>query len=100
MNASGTWAITVHTPSGELSNTLVARSDGTELTGTLTGPGGEEQPIHHGIVDGDTVSWNASMTQPSPLEVAFTATVDGDRMTGTLKAGAFPDVAFEGHRIE
>jgi hypothetical protein len=98
MNIDGTWHITVKTPDGEVQNQLVAASDGPTFTGMLTGPGDETQPISGATINGNAVSWHASLTKPTPLHVAFTGTVDGDRMAGKVRAGTFPEAPFTAHR--
>lgn len=99
MNINGTWHITVQTPDGDVQNQLVAASDGPVFTGTLTGPGHDEtQPIYDGSIDGNAVSWSASLTKPASLDVTFTGIVDGDDMTGKMRAGSFPETLFTAQR--
>ena len=38
------------------------------------------------------------LTQPMPIEVDLTATVDGDAISGNAKLGSFGDATFEGTR--
>jgi hypothetical protein len=58
------------------------------------------QPLEvtDGVVDGDNLTWKAALTQPMPINLEFAATVDGDKMTGTVKLGTFGDFAFEATR--
>ncbi|MGA2953393.1 MAG: hypothetical protein ABSD80_14285, partial [Caulobacteraceae bacterium] len=56
-----------------------------------------EQPIS-GTVDGDTLTWSASITMPIPMTLEFTVTVSGDAMTGSVKAGAFGSSPLTGVR--
>ena len=72
MSADGTWNITVQTPMGAQDSTVELVSDGSALTGTQSG-NGESGPIYDGSVDGDTIS-------------------------GTARAGAFPPSPFKGAR--
>ena len=51
-----------------------------------------------GTVDGDTLTWKADITSPMAMTLEFTATVDGDSMSGNVKLGAFGDATFTGTR--
>ncbi len=97
MSAEGTWNITVQTPMGAQDSTVELVSDGSALTGTQSG-NGESGPIYDGSVDGDTATWTVDITRPLALTVTFTATVDGDTISGTARAGAFPPSPFKGAR--
>jgi hypothetical protein len=97
MSVDGTWQITLQTPMGAQASTIELVSDGSTLTGTQSG-NGESGPIFDGSVDGDTATWKVSITRPMSLTVTFTATVDGDSISGTAKAGLFPKSPFSGTR--
>jgi hypothetical protein len=38
------------------------------------------------------------MTQPMPMTIECSATIDGDSISGTAKLGAFGQATFEGQR--
>ena len=97
MSADGTWKITVQTPMGVQISTVELVTDGNTLTGTQSG-NGESAAIYEGSVEGDTATWKVDITRPLPLSVTFTATVDGDSISGTAKAGMFPKSTFAGSR--
>ena len=97
MSVDGTWNITVQTPMGAQSSTVELAADGANLTGTQSG-NGESGPIYEGSVDGDVASWKVDITRPMPLTVTFTATVSGESISGTARAGAFPPSPFSGSR--
>ncbi len=97
MSADGTWNITLQTPLGAQSSTVELVSDGTVLTGTQSG-NGESGPIYDGTVDGAVATWKVDITVPLALTVTFTATVDGDSISGTAHAGMFPPSPFSGTR--
>jgi hypothetical protein len=97
MSVDGKWNITVQTPMGAQSSTLELVTDGTSLTGSQSG-NGESGAIYEGRVDGDTASWKVDITRPMSLSVSFSATVDGDSISGTAKAGMFPKSTFAGSR--
>jgi hypothetical protein len=97
MSADGTWNITVQTPMGAQSSTVELVTAGTSLTGTQSG-NGESGQIYDGAVDGDVASWKVDITRPLALTVSFTATVEGDSISGTARAGVFPPSPFSGSR--
>jgi len=50
------------------------------------------------VVSGNTLSWKMDMTVPMPMTLDCTATVDGDSITGEVKAGAFGSMPVSGTR--
>jgi hypothetical protein len=97
MSADGTWNITVQTLMGAQSSTVELVADGTALSGTQSG-NGESGAIYDGSIDGNVASWKVDITRPLALTVEFTATVDGDSISGTARAGSFPPAPFTGAR--
>ncbi len=97
MSADGTWNTTMNTPMGAQNGTMTLSTEGGTLTGTLSGPQGEIE-LTDGTVDGDTLTWKADITSPMAMTLEFTATVDGDSMSGNVKLGAFGDATFSGTR--
>jgi hypothetical protein len=98
MSVDGTWQIILKTPMGEQSSTIELVSDGTALSGTQSG-NGESGPIYDGSAEGDTATWKVDITKPMALTVAFTATVDGDSISGSAKAGMLMRASFTGSRL-
>jgi hypothetical protein len=99
MSADGKWEISMNTPMGAQPATLELKEDGSTLTGTMTAaaaPGPID--VTDGTVDGDNLTWKAALTQPMPINLEFAATVDGAKISGTAKLGAFGDATFEGTR--
>ena len=70
---------------------------GAERDG-LAETGAERGVDLDGTVDGDNLTWKAALTQPMPINLDFTATVDGDKISGNVKLGTFGDATFEGTR--
>ena len=97
MSADGTWNVTLNTPMGAQAGTLELATDGNTLTGTMSGPQGSME-LEHGTADGDSLSWTVNMTQPMPITIEATATVDGDEISGEAKLGAFGTATFSGSR--
>jgi len=97
MSVDGNWTIVVKSPMGEQPSTLSVKADGGALTGTQAAQG-QSQAIANGKVDGNTVTWSNSITQPMPMTLEFTGTLDGDTLNGSVKAGAFGAFPFTGKR--
>jgi hypothetical protein len=98
MTAAGKWEIVINSPMGAQKATLDLGTDGASLTGTQTAAQGSG-PLENGKVDGNTVSWSAKISSPMPLTLDFTGTVEGDKMSGSVKAGAFGAFPFTGNRL-
>jgi hypothetical protein len=97
MSADGSWNTTMNTPMGAQNATLTLVSDGNALTGNMSGPQGEME-LEDGAIDGDTLTWKASITTPMAMTLEFTASVSGDEISGSVKLGAFGDATFSGTR--
>ena len=96
-DVDGVWDMVTNTPMGQQKGTLTVQSDGGKLTGTLSGAQGSIE-IKDGEVDGSSASWKVDITQPMPLTLEFSATVDGDEISGDVKLGAFGNATFKGTR--
>ena len=97
MSVDGTWNVVVKSPMGDQPSTLTLAADGATLTGTASAQG-NTNPIANGKVDGDTVSWSNSLTTPFPMTLEFSGMVDGDSLSGSVKAGSFGSFPFAGTR--
>ncbi len=97
MSADGTWNTTMNTPMGVQKGTMELTTDGATLSGKLSGPQGDIE-LEEGTVDGDSLTWKASITSPMAMTLEFSATVDGDEMSGDVKLGAFGNATFSGTR--
>ena len=97
MSADGTWNTTMNTPMGAQNGTMTLSTDGGTLTGTLKSPQGEIE-LNDGTVDGDNLTWKADISSPMAMTLEFSATVDGDSMSGNVKLGAFGGATFTGTR--
>jgi hypothetical protein len=96
MSADGNWKTTINSPMGVQEGTLSITTSGDSFTGKLEGRQGAQDIS--GKVDGDTLTWSAAITQPFPLTLEFTVTVDGDKMSGSVKAGSFGSSPLTGVR--
>jgi hypothetical protein len=98
MAADGKWELTINTPLGQQLSTLTLTASGDALSGTQSASTGDGRPIEDGKVAGDNLSWKASITKPMPMTLEFSATVQGDSMTGSVKLGPFGMQSFHGVR--
>ena len=97
MAVDGTYETVVKSPMGDQKATLTVKSNGDSWTGTQAGAMGTTE-ITDGKVDGNKLTWSVSITVPMPMTLTNEATVDGDAITGTVKAGAFGSMAMNGTR--
>jgi hypothetical protein len=82
---------------GDQKSVLTINSNGDSFTGKMQGSLGS-MDIANGSVSGNTLSWKMDMTVPMPMTLDCTATVDGDSITGEVKAGAFGSMPVSGTR--
>ncbi|MDB5446934.1 MAG: hypothetical protein JWQ97_2251 [Phenylobacterium sp.] len=97
MSADGTWKITIQTPMGAQEVTASITTEGDTFTGKTEGKMGSQDIT--GKLAGDTLTWSADITNPMPLRLDFEAKVDGDKMTGNVKLGAFGNAPLNGQRV-
>ena len=96
MSADGDWKTTINSPMGVQEGTLTLKTSGESFTGQMVGRMGTQDIS--GKVDGSTLTWSASITTPFPMTLEFTVTVDGDKMSGSVKAGSFGSSPLTGVR--
>jgi hypothetical protein len=97
MAVDGTWDLTMQTPMGERRATVTLAAAGGTLTGEQSAEG-RSGKIFDGTVNGNAVAWKISITEPMPLTLEFTGTVDGDAMAGSMSAGLLGSWPFAGAR--
>ena len=97
MAVDGKWEIVINSPLGAQKASLDIKTDGNVLSGTQQAAQGSG-PLENGKVDGSNVSWSAKITSPMPLTLDFSGTVEGDKLSGSVKAGAFGSFPFTGSR--
>jgi hypothetical protein len=97
VSVAGTWDITIRTPLGEQKGKLTVTPDGAGgFTGRVWGGPGEMAIA--GNVDGDRLTWRMTMDKPMPMKLDCHALVEGDTLTGGLKAGIFGTMPVTGTR--
>jgi hypothetical protein len=97
MTADGNWSLVAATPLGERRSTLSMKTEGNTLKGSQMADGNSTE-IFDGAVNGSEISWKVSITDPMPMTLDFTGTVDGDEIVGTVKLGEFGNSSFSGIR--
>jgi hypothetical protein len=79
---TGKWSGEMNGPDGGI--TLVAnfKQDGTKLTGTLDGPGGEPMQIQDGKVEGDKIVFAVAFND---MKIVHEGTIKGDTISLQIK---------------
>ena len=97
MSVAGSYECVVKSPMGDQKSTLTVNVDGDTWSGTNAGAQGSLD-VYEGKVDGNTLTWKMDMKVPMPMTLEGTATVDGDSITGSVKAGMFGSMPMSGTR--
>jgi len=97
MAVDGKWEITINSPMGAQKATLDFATSGDTLTCTQAAAQGSG-PLENGKVDGNNLTWSAKISSPMPMTLDFSGTVEGDKLSGSVKAGSFGSFPFTGNR--
>ena len=97
MSVAGTYECVTKTPMGDQKSDVTIVVDGDTFTGSYVGAMGS-MDLENGKVDGNKLTWSMKMTVPMPMTLEGEATVDGDVLTGSVKAGAFGTFPMNGTR--
>ncbi len=97
MTVAGSYKIVTKTPMGDQNGTFTVNVSGDSFTGSVAGAMGS-MDVRDGKVDGNKLTWKMDMKVPMPMELDCDATVDGDAISGNVKAGAFGSMAMSGVR--
>lgn len=98
MSVAGSYECVVKSPMGDQKSTLTVNVDGDTWSGSNAGAQGSLD-VYDGKVDGNTLTWKMDMKVPMPMTLEGTATVDGDSITGSVKAGMFGSMPMSGTRV-
>jgi hypothetical protein len=96
-SVDGDWDVTIKSPMGDQKSVLTVTSNGDSFSGKVAGSLGS-MDVKDGKVDGNILTWKMDMTVPMPMTLEGSATIDGDTITGDVKAGAFGSMALSGCR--
>jgi hypothetical protein len=100
MSVAGTYDVVTKTPMGDQKGrlTVTPGADGSSFTGSIAGDMGAME-VKDGRIDGDRLTWKMDMKVPMPMELDCEATVAGDQLTGSVKAGVFGSMPLTGTRV-
>ena len=94
----GSWECVTKTPMGDQKTVLTIQRDGKYLTGTNVGANGT-MDLLDGEIDGNKITWRMELTSPFTMELDASATIDGDKLSVSVKAGAFGSSVITGTRV-
>ncbi len=99
-DVGGKWDCLVKSPLGEQKSVMTVNvsADGASWTGDNTGAMGS-LTCDNGKVDGNKLTWTMDMKVPMPMTLECDATIDGDTLTGGVKAGMFGTSPMSGTRM-
>lgn len=80
-NVGGAWQISWQGRSGTQQATMQIQQDGSKLSGTFEDASGSSSVT--GSIAGNNLSFSVQI-QGRPMTLAFTGTIDGDKMSGTF----------------
>ncbi len=95
---AGSYDIIVKTPLGDQCGRLSVEPEGDRFTGSLSGELGSQDIADGAIADG-RLQWTMDVKKPMALKLVCEAAVDGDVLTGTVKAGIFGTYPMAGARV-
>jgi hypothetical protein len=93
----GKWNCSVDSPMGEQDFVLTVVSNGDTFSGSAEGNIGSRE-IPEGVVDGNDLSWTMQVSKPMPVTLTCKATIEGDTLSGKVKAGIFGSFPIKGSR--
>ena len=95
---AGAWTMTVNGPQGAMTSTMTVTQTGDAIDGNIISEFGTAA-ISDGRVNGRNVTWSAAITMGNErTTVNFEAEVEGNRMTGRLRAGESGTMTFTAER--
>jgi hypothetical protein len=93
----GEWNLTIETPNGTGTPSVIFKQDGENLTGTYKGRFGDT--ALKGTVRGNDIKFTFTVSpQGQDMVVEYTGTVDGDTMKGKAKFGEMFQGNFTGKK--
>ena len=98
MSIAGTYDVVIKTPMGDQKGKLTVTPSDSGFIGNITSDMMGAMEIPDGKVSGNTLTWTMAMKVPMPMTLEGEATVDGDAITGSVKAGAFGSMGLSGTR--
>ena len=93
----GNWECVTGTPMGDQTSVFAIRREGDGFTGTNSGTLGSLDVVDGRIEEGRLI-WKMKLTSPFPMTLDCQATIEGDRLEGSITAGAFGTSRMHGMR--
>lgn len=91
VSVEGIWDFTIKTPMGKQHPVIEFFATEGVLKGISRNPtNSEEMPLIDLAFDGKRLTWSQTVTKPIRAKSLFEMNIDGDAMTGTVKAGVMP----------
>ncbi|WP_159978521.1 MULTISPECIES: hypothetical protein [unclassified Novosphingobium] len=98
MSVAGTYDCVTNTPLGKQKGVLtVVPGEANSFTGHISGDLGN-MDVTDGRISGQSLVWSMKMTMPMPMDLDCQAIVEGDSLTGQIKAGMFGSMELTGTR--
>ncbi|MGD9160503.1 MAG: hypothetical protein PVG39_18955 [Desulfobacteraceae bacterium] len=99
MSIDGTYKITAETPLGSMESTLTLKTDGEDLSGTMSAGMMGTIDFDGGKVEGSSFSFAMTMKKFfKKIEVSGSGKVDGDKISGEIMT-SMGNSSFAGVRI-
>jgi hypothetical protein len=90
-DVDGKWAGTLNTPNGDVPVSFTFKADADKLSGSSTGPDGNEVKIADGKVDGKNITFSLTVDFGGmPLTLNYKGVVEKDQIKLTLDFGGMP----------
>ncbi len=81
-DVTGKWSGEMNGPNGSITLTANFKQDGTKLTGTMDGPGGEPMQIQDGKVEGGKIVFAVAFND---MKIVHEGTINGDTISLQIK---------------
>jgi hypothetical protein len=98
IDVTGTWDISIDTPQGAMAGVATFKQEGEKVTGTQSGPGGEETKLEGTVKDGALAYVLKFNMQGNEMAINFSGKVDGDSIAGTFEFGGMGSGAWSAKR--
>ena len=89
MEANGVWKLTMSSPHGREEWVLRLASEGGRLSGEISGPSLGTHAISEGGIDGSSLHWVVTLSNPVDIQLEMSADLDRDRLSGQSRAGEY-----------
>jgi len=87
-DVKGDWDMTVVTPRGDRTSSMIIVQDGEKIKVTMTSSRGES--TGEGTVKGGDIEWSVTRTTPQgDMTMTYKGKVNGDSMAGDVQMGDF-----------